>query len=220
MAEVRFTVRGAHRAFHPAERGTVHARVGLEGPDSQSVYNGVARSAESAVSSITELHHPEDGPITWWSSGSLRTWSNRPWNSDGLQLPLVHHAQVDFHAKFRDFGAISGWLARAMKIQGFAVDHIEWTLTEARAEQLTADSRVEAVRAAVEKAQAYADALGLGQVRCSELADAGMLGSGPTMASDQAMFARMAGGGPEVSFAPEDIEIRTEVDAVFWSPET
>lgn len=215
MAEVRFTVRGAHRAFHPPERGTVHARVSLEGPDSQSVYNGVARSADAVVSSISELHDPEEGPVTWWSSGSLRTWSNRPWNSEGLQLPLVHHAQIDFQVKFRDFGSISGWLARAMKTQGFAVDRIEWTLTDALSQELTAASRVEAVRAAVDKAQAYADALGLGEVRCSELADAGMLGTGSPMAADGAMFARMAGGGPEVSFAPEDIEICTEVDAVF-----
>ena len=48
----------------------------------------------------------------------LRTWSNRPWNSDGKQLPLVHHASVGIEVKFRDFGVLSRWVGEHVAIPG------------------------------------------------------------------------------------------------------
>ena len=51
--------------------------------------------------------------MTWWSSDQLPTWAQRPWNTEGKQLPLVHHAQVDVQAKFADFAALSRWITQA-----------------------------------------------------------------------------------------------------------
>lgn len=93
VSDVEITVRGSHRRFHPAERGTVHARVTLEGSAPKAVYDAVVRSAGRAHASVTARHDPSRGPVTWWSAQDVRTWSQRPWNKDGKQLPLVHHAR-------------------------------------------------------------------------------------------------------------------------------
>ena len=104
------TVRGTFTAFQAPERGTVHATIAFEGPAMEPVYDRVARDLEAVKASVTPLKNGDHGPVTWWSAEQLRTWSNRPWNKDGKQLPLVHHASVGVEVKFRDFAALSRWV--------------------------------------------------------------------------------------------------------------
>ncbi|MEZ0579574.1 SIMPL domain-containing protein [Nocardioides sp. MH1] len=213
------TVRGSFSAFQPPERGTVRATLGFEGPKMQPVYERVVRDLETVKASIAELHDPERGPVTWWSTQHVATWSRRPWNQDGKQLPLVHHAGVGIEVKFRDFGALGRWVGRHVEsTQGFTLDGVEWALTEARRAQLAADARTRAVRDAATRAQEYADALGLGPVRPVALADAGMLGEGlqPTARGEVAFARAMAkDSGGELVLSPEDIEVAAVVDARF-----
>ncbi|MGO1511394.1 MAG: SIMPL domain-containing protein [Actinomycetales bacterium] len=220
MSDVEITVRGSHRRFHPAERGTVHARVALEGADPAKVYDAVVRSAGRVHASIAGIHDPAHGPVTWWSAQDVRTWAQRPWNKDGKQLPHVHHARTDLEVKFRDFGRLSTWLREMTSVQGFVVDRVAWSLTEVRRAELVRQARTGAVADAREKAAAYAAALGLGDVRPLEVADAGMLGDERRAEGDESVpFARAAafggGGEPDLRLLPEDIEITARVDARF-----
>jgi hypothetical protein len=211
------TVHGSFSAFERPERGTVHATIAYQGPAMEPVYGRVARDLDAVKASIAPLDDKENGPITWWSADQLRTWSNRPWNQDGKQLPPVHHASVDLEVKFRDFSALSHWVGDHVEnTEGFRVAHVEWALTAKRREALEKDVRTGAVRDAVARAQEYADALGLGQIRPVAIADAGMLGarseSGPSGAF---MRAAAVGGAPDVELVPEHIEVSAEVDARF-----
>ena len=211
------TVRGSFAAFERPERGTVHATIAYEGPAMEPVYGRVARDLDAVKASIAPLDNKDNGAVTWWSADQLRTWSNRPWNKDGKRLPLVHHASVDFEVKFRDFSALSRWVGEHVaNTEGFRVARIEWALTAKRREALQKEVRTRAVLDAVTRAQAYADALGLGQVRPVAIADAGMLGtrteSGPSAAY---MRAAAVGGAPDVELLPEHIEVSAEVDARF-----
>ena len=211
------TVRGSFSAFERPERGTVHASIAYEGPAMEPVYGRVARDLEAVKASIARLDDKENGAVTWWSADQLRTWSNRPWNKDGKRLPLVHHAIVGLEVKFRDFSALSRWVGEHVaNTEGFRVAHVEWALTAKRREALEKEVRTRAVRDAVTRAQAYADALGLGPVRPVGIADAGMLGkrteSGPSAAY---MRAGAVGGAPDVELVPEHIEVSAQVDARF-----
>jgi uncharacterized protein len=210
------TVRGSFAAFEQPERGTVHATIAYEGPAMEPVYGRVARDLDAVKASIAPLDQ-DNGPVTWWSADQLRTWSNRPWNKDGKQLPLVHHASVDFEVKFRDFSALSRWVGEHVaNTEGFRVTRVEWALTEKRREALQQDVRARAVRDAVTRAQEYADALGLGQIRPVAIADAGMLGARPESGPSPAfMRAAAVGGAPDVELVPEHIEVSAEVDARF-----
>lgn len=212
-------VRGSFSAFQPPERGTVHAIIAAEGPTIEPVYQRVAGDLEAVKASIEPLHNPDGGPVTWWSTQQLRTWSNRPWNNEGKQLPLVHHASIGVEVKFSDFAALSRWVGGQISgTGGFEMSRIEWALTARHREDLVAEVHAGAVRDAVVRAQRYADALGLGTVRPVAIADAGMLGQSPPDQGPSPRFVRaMAapGGTPEVEFAPADIEISLAVDARF-----
>ena len=88
------TVRGSFAAFERPERGTVRATIAYDGPAMEPVYGRVARDLDAVKASIAPLDNKDNGPVTWWSTKHVATWSHRPWNQDGKQLPLVHHASV------------------------------------------------------------------------------------------------------------------------------
>jgi uncharacterized protein YggE len=215
------TVRGSFSAFQPPERGTVHASISYEGSEMEPAYDWVARDLEAVKNSVAALQDGDDGPVTWWSAEQLRTWSNRPWNQDGEQLPLVHHASVGIKVKFRDFSALSRWVGEHIgNLDGFRVSHVEWALTSKRRDELFLNVRTQAVRDAAARAQQYADALGLGKVSPVAIADAGMLGVGLRPEDGDGIGYLRAGlvgsaGGVDVELLPEDIEVSTAIDARF-----
>ncbi|MUL84201.1 MULTISPECIES: SIMPL domain-containing protein [unclassified Mycolicibacterium] len=217
-------VRGSFSAFQPPERATVHATLGYEGPAIEPVYERVVRDLDMVKSSITPLHNPDAGPVTWWSTGQVRTWANRPWNNEGKQLPLVHHASVDVEVKFSDFTALSRWVGgHITDTGGFSLSRIEWALTAKHRDELVSQVHTRAVQDAVTRAQRYSDALGLGPVRPLAIGDAGMLGRNPEDPSAPKMMRAMAiggGGAPELEFAPADIEVSVSVDAKFVAGES
>lgn len=215
------TVRGTFSSFQPPERATVHATIAFEGPSMQPVYDRVARDLETVKATVTPLKTGDHGPVTWWSAEQLRTWSNRPWNKDGIQLPLVHHASVGMEVKFRDFTSLSRWVGNHIaNTEGFRVSHIQWALTSKRRKELQRQARIRAVEDAVVKAREYAEALGLSDIRPVAIADAGMLGEGlHPQSGDTAGFVRaaatMGAAAPEVELVPQDIEVSAAVDARF-----
>lgn len=219
-----FTVRGSHVAYQQPERGTVHVTLSFQGPQLQPVYDRVVADLESVKTSVKALHDPERGPVTWWSTKHVRTWAERPWNQDGKQLPLVHHASVGVEVKFRDFGALGTWVGQHVAgTPGFSLDGVVWALTEGNRRDLERAVRTRAVQDAARRAQEYADALGLGPVRAVAVADAGMLGQGlhPAGGGGPAPYQRMAAmakdsaGGSELELSPEDIQVSADVDARF-----
>lgn len=216
-----FTVRGTYRAFQQPERGTAQVTLGLEGPEMQPVYDRVVRDLDVVTRSVKEIHDPERGPVTWWSTRHVRTWARRPWNQDGKQLPLVHHASVGMEVKFRDFAQLARWVSHHVtSTAGFRLDGVTWALTEGHRQELERTVRTRAVQDAARRAQEYADALGLGPVRPVAVADAGMLGDGlAPMSGGSAAYMRAAAatdsGGAELELSPEDIEVSAQVDARF-----
>ncbi|MBP2455675.1 SIMPL domain-containing protein [Mycolicibacterium lutetiense] len=216
-------VRGSFSAFQPPERATAHATLGYEGPAIEPVYERVVRDLDAVKATITPLHNRDAGPITWWSTGQVRTWANRPWNNEGKQLPLVHHASVDIEVKFSDFTALSRWVGgHVTETGGFSLARIEWALTVKHRDELVELVHTRAVQDAVTRAQRYSDALGLGPVRPVVIGDAGMLARAPEDSSPPRMMRAMAthgGGAPELDFAPADIEVSMSVDAKFVAGE-
>jgi hypothetical protein len=219
------TVRGTFSTFQAPERATVHATIAFEGPAMEPVYDRVAHDLEAVKASVTPLKTGDHGPVTWWSAQQLRTWSNRPWNKDGIQMPLVHHASVGVEVKFRDFASLSRWVGNHVaNTDGFRVASIAWALTSKRQKELQRQARIRAVEDAVVKAQEYAEALGLGTIRPIAIADAGMLGANLHPERDVSTASlRMAapmGGAPEIELLPEDIEVSSAVDARFVGGDT
>lgn len=197
--------------------------ISYEGPSMEPVYTQVSRDLDAVQTSVEELENGNNAAVTWWSAERLRTWSTRPWNQDGKQLPLVHHASVGIEVKFRDFAALSSWVGEHItNIEGFQVTNIGWALTAKRRDELVGQVRKQAVHDAIERAQQYADALGLGEVSPVAIADAGMLnanlrpdgGYGQVTTAARAEVGQ-AGRGSGIDLRPRDIEVGASVDARF-----
>ena len=218
MPETVITVQGTYDSFHPAERATVTVTVGFEGPERSAVVSGTTQGTTALVAGIAARHDPAHGPVTWFATDRIQVWANRPFNNKGEQKPLVHHAQTTTRAKFRDFDDLAVWVERAATHPGVQVNGIEWALTEQTKQATVASVRTRAVEEARRKAQTYAEALGLGDLRCVAIADPGMLGDQSNgSGGGQAMYSRAASAdaGSGLAFTPEDIAVTATVDARF-----
>lgn len=217
---VEITVRGEHEVRRTPERATATVAVRTEGASGEEAQAHLGAAAARVADSLRALHDPEHGPVTWWSSDTVRSSARRPHHDKGKQLPLVHTSAQGFTAKFSDFERLGAWLTASAAVPGLSVAGVAWTLTDVVRTGLVVRARHEAVRAARAKAQDYADAAGLGPVRLVALADAGMLGDGlsPVHAPTSGPATRMAASataGPDISFAPEDVVLLARVDARF-----
>lgn len=224
MADIVITVRGSSSSIHPPERATVSLSVAVEGATKDGVFSSASQTASLVAAQIQPMADRDRGPVTQWSSDQVRTWSHRPWNDAGRQLPQVHHAGVDFRVTFSDFAALTYWLSAVAPLTGVTVGGLEWTITEARCIEYTELVRAAAVHDAREKARSYARSLGLSDVRPLAIADVGMLGDATehlagVARSPVGAFAahRIAAddSSPELNLTPQDITITAAVDARF-----
>ena len=224
MTDTIITVQGEYSAWYPAERATASASVHADGSKRDAVFARAVEASDAVRNLIESIYDKDNGPITWWSSDSVRVWSERPWNNEGKQLAPVFHAAVDFSAKFKDFEALARWVESAAGIDAVTVGSITWDLTDATRTSATVEVRSRAVKDAVAKASVYAQSIGLGSVTAIALADPGMLGD-PSGGggSPQPVFARGAmkaqfdsqGGGAQLALKPEEIAVASVVDARF-----
>jgi len=219
MSEVIITVRGEHENRIPAEVSVARVSVRLDGPKREPVLADASTLSEQLREELQALQGT--GAVTQWSSDRVSIWSDRPWSQDGKRLALVHHAAVGARAEFTDFAALSEWVTRVSEREGITVDGVSWELTPETAKATERDVASEAVQVAVDRATAYAAAIGLTGVTAVEIADVGLL-SKPTPESGQgspkmmrAMMASDMGGGPALEFEPQPIVVSAAVEARF-----
>lgn len=219
MAETIITVQGEYELHHPAERGDVRIRVSYDGPSRDEVLALTTQRHLSLTSELRELHHPQSGPVTQWSSDQLRVWGDRPWSGDGRRLDVVHQAEIGIDALFSDLAALSDWVGVVSLLDGVTVDGVTWSLTEARRQTLTQEARRRAVENAVAKATVYATSLGLTTVKPLALSDPGMLGDGSVPGQPpQPLLARAISSGEgtaTLALKPEELIIAVQVHARF-----
>lgn len=218
MSEVTITVRGEHEARVAPERAVAHVSASVDGPERGAVVEQIAALVSPVRDDLTA--RKASGAIEDWSSQRVSVWADRPWNSDGRQLDLVHHATVELTATFTDFMLLSDWLSDLAGREGFQVGSVAWELTPETRARVERDVATRAVSVAVERATAYAGAIGRESLTPVEIADLGLLtdGDAPARESMRMMKASMqmdAAGSAMAEFQPEDIVISAGVEARF-----
>ncbi|GAB6857303.1 SIMPL domain-containing protein [Microbacterium xylanilyticum] len=215
MSEVVITVRGEHQVRIAPESAVVTLSVALDGPDRESVIARTLALAEPIREALATRQ--TGGAVESWSSRRLAVRSERPWSNDGTRLDLVHHASVDFRATFLDFADLSSWVADVSAEEGVCVDGTQWTLTPETRTRVEQEVAAEAVRVAVQRASAYAAALGLDSVEPIEIADAGLISDfSATDAAPKAMRAFGAAPAPSgLDLHGDDITVSATVEARF-----
>ena len=222
MSETVITVQGSSSLKHAPERATVSVAVVHDGPARDKVFAETTKVADDITAALTGMHDAAAGPVVAWSSDRVSVWSERPWNNDGRQLPLVYHATIGARATFSDFDAMARWVETVATTSGVTVGSIEWELLDATRDALLAEVGTKAVQDAASKALVYAKAAGLATVTATAIADPGLLGSpgdSPVAmggAAPQRMFAAKAmSSSAPLAFTPQELEITVQVDARF-----
>ena len=225
MSEVVITVRGEHERRILPERAIAHLTITTEGPERGAVVERIAALTEPVRDDL--IARKDAGGLTEWTSKGASVWTDRPWSPEGKRLAPVHHASVELTATFADFAALSWWASDVVEREGVQFGWIDWQLTPETRSALEKDVATEAVRVAVARATAYADAIGLASVTPLEIADLGLLthGSGGQDAAPAPMMLAKAmraeafdmgsGGGPTVDFQPEEMTVTAAVEARF-----
>ncbi|MGP6171305.1 SIMPL domain-containing protein [Microbacterium sp. A196] len=219
MSDVTITVRGENQTRIAPERATIHVTVRAEGPARASVVERALSLAEPVRASLAERQ--DVGSVTDWSSKSLAVRAERPWSSEGKQLALVYRASVDFAPTFMEASELSVWVSAISSWDGVEIGGVDWHLTAQTRADVEREVASAAVGVAVQRAQAYAAALGLESVTPVEIADTGLisreLAPAPSMLRARgAAFAATADTGvAEMAYEPEDIVISATVEARF-----
>jgi uncharacterized protein YggE len=219
MSDVTITVRGEHEERIPAEVGVPRVSVRLDGPRRDAVLADASALAQQLRDELQALQ--QAGSVASWSLDRVSVWSDRPWSQEGKRLALVHHASLGARAEFRDFAALSEWVTRVSEREGITVEGVSWELTPDTSGATERAVASLAVRVAVDRATAYAAAIGLTDVSPLEIADVGLL-SKPAQESApgapkmlRAMMASDMGEAPAVEFEPQPIVVGAAVEARF-----
>ncbi len=215
MTDVTITVRGESHARVLPERAVAHVTATADGPERTAVIERVSALAEPLRGELAA--RAATGAVAEWSSQRLSVWADRPWNNEGRQLDLVHHAAVEFTATFVDPTDLSDWLNDIALTDGLQVGAIEWQLTPATRARLEREVATDAVAVAVDRAAAYAAAIGRHEVAPVEIADLGLLGSAtaPAALRMMAKAAAFDSAGAAVVLRPEEIVVSAGVEARF-----
>lgn len=218
MHDVIITVRGEHQTRIAPEEGVARLTVRTEGGERTDVLGRATDAASMLRAALTARH--DAGEVREWSTGRLTVRSERPWNSEGKHLPLVHHASLEVSATFVDLDAFSGWLGEIAELDAVQLDGVQWMLTDATRAAVEADVAAQAVRVAMTRATAYAAALGLTDVTAVELADVGLLSGGAAAAASgpsprMLMAASPMDSGVSLELQPAQIVVSAAVEARF-----
>jgi uncharacterized protein YggE len=213
MSDVIITVRGEHETRVAPEEGVVHLSVRCDGPERAPVVERIAALAAPLREELAARQASAE--VSEWSSGRASVWSERPWNNEGIQLPLVHHASVDVTATFTDFAALSFWVSAVAEREGVQIGGVTWQLTSTTRRTVEAEVAAHAVQTAVSRATAYANAIGHASVTPLEIADTGLLGRPEADPGPRMMRAMASDASPTLDFQPQDITVTAGVEARF-----
>jgi len=202
MSEIQIIVAGGARCEVPAELAVVNAVISADGPEPGHVRTSVAGTLAEVRPALEELQ--AQGALTGFTIDQVHLSSRRPWNEQGLQLPLVHTATIAVSAVFSDFGAAGRWLLSP----GLTVRFIDWQVSETTRLAAERKMRQLALRDALTRAQDYADTLGLGTVAVREIRE-------PGQEEGQVLYAGAAADAAEIDLRPADIEVGADIRATF-----
>jgi uncharacterized protein YggE len=219
MTEVTITVRGEHEARIAPERATIRVSVRADGADRSAVVDRALRLAEPLRVGLGD--RKEASTLIDWTSKNLSVRAERPWNNEGKRLAPVYYANVDFTATFSAASELSVWVSDVSAWEGVEIGWVHWHLTPETTARVERDVASQAVRVAVTRAEAYAEALGLGSVEPTEIADIGLISAGqpapaaPMMKARGGAVAFAADAAPAMEYEPEEIVISATVEARF-----
>ncbi|WP_018157671.1 SIMPL domain-containing protein [Demetria terragena] len=195
------------------ERATLTLRLGFETGDKGKALTETTTLVRRVQAAIDDFKGRVPSPTTWSAVQPITTQSWRPFNQNGEVMPQRHSANAVVLVKFVDWKALSGFVDNFGGEPGVTVQGVEWALTTETRRQLEDEVIGRAVASARMRAEAIARAAGFGQVHFTRVVDPapGHHAAGATMMRMSAVEPN----GDGIALAPEDVEVRADVHAVF-----
>lgn len=164
--EITVTGQGVH--VLPAERAVLILKVQSNEVESQKEATAIVTAT---ANTLREMIHPlyptvegtgraaDDAAIVHYAMTTMGTASVTKYNKDWDESKPRFCADVEFHIKFRNFGAINGFATKVSAMDNVAIGRISWNLTDETLLTATAVARKAAGRSAVQKAHDFAQAV-------------------------------------------------------------
>ncbi|KAJ5366480.1 hypothetical protein N7541_000421 [Penicillium brevicompactum] len=200
MAPLRITVGGSSSITRQPERGVLNLTVNGEGSTRETVSNNVTETSNELSKLFRELSPKSEAldsspgaAVVSFSSTSLRTWRWRPLDGAKNFQDLEHRGNLSFVAAFRDFTKMSEVVGKLVGYANVDINSIGWELTDATKKALSSESRKEAMRDAVQKANDYTEVIGR-KVAAVEIEDGGNSSFGILSRRPPGLFGGNSGG--------------------------
>ena len=220
MAPLNITVKGSSSLYIPPEQAVLSLYVKSEGASQDTVSQEVTSTANQLQQSLNELKTASPAPITTFSTSSLRTGSEVPWDRDGNPRERVYYGQISLDVTFCDLSRLGELVGRLSAQKHVEINNIDWRLTDQTTKANGSKARKLAMQDATEKARDYAEFLGR-EVQPVEVTDSevggGLFGGGYKRAMAP-MAALGAGGGEQhedLDLTPQDVEVNSSVQVNF-----
>lgn len=218
--DVAVAVQARSDARITPERAAIHVSVRADGPVRAAVVERAMALAEPVRGSITDREEAGShrGLVEQAPGGPAPNALERPGQA-GLRPCLLREHRLHRDVR-RRHPELSIWASEISPWDGVDVGWVNWHLTPQTRADIEREVASAAVGVAVQRAQAYAAALGLNSVTPVEIADTGLISrettSTPqTMKTRGAAFAASADAGPVMEYEPDDIVVSATVEARF-----
>lgn len=212
---MKITVTGSATAEFAPELCDLALRVGTESGDRGTAVGEATVLAAAVGADIERISALNPSPLAKSAVQPLATRSWRPWNNEGVQLPLRHSAWVAMKLTWLGFQAMSDFIDRWGRDARVEVVDTAWRLTKEKERDERSNVLAAAVDDARDKASTLATAAGEGPVAFLELSDR-LLSIGYGLEGGftaKALAAPPGDGGVEIS--PADIELSATIQAIF-----
>jgi uncharacterized protein YggE len=236
-APLTIIVYGTSAVTRAPERAVVSIIVSSEDSNQEAVSKDVTATSKSLQKLFTELSSKADSgqptpeaPVTAWSMRALCTSSRPTYGAKDAEFDRKYVAETMFELEFRDFGKMGAVTTQLLAMPNVNIDNTAWQLTEKTKESLGSQLRQKAVQDAMVKARDFAEATGCKEVRPFEVTDWDSAPDAPhgwrgrtygrpmrdgAVTGSPAVRGYGAAEDAELSFAPEDIQLRANVTVKF-----
>lgn len=241
MSPTKISVQGEAIIPKQAERAVLDVGVSAQGANKAWVTEQVTTAAKHLRDLLSSMSASDESEaasacvaIAHWNMNSLRTQTTHPttWTNNGQMNSEVpeHTASVTFNIRVRDFAALGSLATKLVGMTHVKINNVSWILTEPTKRSFDSELRKLAAKDSRRRAEDYADALELGQVRPVEVSEfvIGSMLSGNMMVQQQQRHAKMGaptrggmGSGGEnefdndLAFQPEEVRLHASVNCIF-----
>lgn len=211
-----------------AERALLDVHISDTGFDKDAVSKNVVAAVNAVQDELDQLcprlengDISPDAPITFYSIASLSISTGDDYDEDGQRHAdpekKRYNAESSIDIHFRDFSTLGDMVARLSSMKYVGLRGVNWQLTEAKQAWLDEEVRMQALKHAVERAQAYARIIGREKVTCVKIQDPEEFwrAGNVRQAARKVTSAEAFGVGVGIQFEPGNVEVNGTVSVEF-----